>query len=263
MKIGVCGIGGRMGQAVAAAMLERGHVLGAAFEYEGSPLIGKTGGGALGAASVTVTPVSGGDYGSLQGLIDFSTPRGSLALIEQALAHRIPLVIGTTGFTKEERGRIESAAAEIPVVFSPNMSVGVNILFKLTEIAAGYFPSGFDVEIFEAHHKFKKDAPSGTAMRLLEAVRGASKRLESGDTVCGREGMSQGRSDDEIGMHALRGGDIVGEHTVYFCGAGERVELTHRATSRDNLARGAVIAAEYAATMPPGLYSMFDVLGLS
>jgi 4-hydroxy-tetrahydrodipicolinate reductase len=265
MIIGVCGIGGRMGRAVARTLTERGHLLGAAFEWDGSPFVGKQAAGMSEDAppDMMVSTIAGGEYGSLQGLIDFSSPAGSMALLEKAVANRKPLVIGTTGLSDAERKAIGKAAAEIPIVFSPNMSVGVNLLFKLTELAARIIPSGYDIEIFEAHHRFKKDAPSGTANRLLEIINGSSRLAGSGTPVYGREGITGERGEREIGMMAMRGGDIVGEHTVYFCGTGERIELTHRATSRDNLARGAVIAMEFAAAEKPGLYTMYDVLGFS
>ncbi|MBN1531249.1 MAG: 4-hydroxy-tetrahydrodipicolinate reductase [Spirochaetes bacterium] len=265
MIIGVCGIGGRMGRAVARVLAERGHLLGGAFEGEGSPFLAKDVSGVAEGAppDMKITTVAGGDYGSLEGLIDFSSPAGSMALLERAVAHKTPLVIGTTGLSEADRRAIETAAGTIPVVFSPNMSVGVNLLFKLVELAARSIPAGYDIEIFEAHHRFKKDAPSGTAKRLMEIVNESSRLEGVGTPVYGREGITGERTGREIGMMAMRGGDIVGEHTVYFCGEGERIELTHRAQSRENLARGAVIAMEFTAGKGPGLYTMFDVLGFA
>lgn len=264
MKIGVCGISGRMGRAVYRNLLERGHLLGAAFEAESSPCIGTEAGALIGqpGLSVTVGPIGEGGLGAVEGIIDFSSPEATLKLLPVARKMKKALVIGTTGFTPEGRGRIEEASREVPVLFSPNMSVGVNLLFKLTEMASRVLEKGYDVEIFEAHHRFKKDAPSGTAKRLIEAVKSSAPALRGATEITGRDGITGERGDDEIGVMVLRGGDIVGEHTVYFVGMGERIELTHRASSRDTLAIGAVRGMEFLAGKKPGLYTMFDVLGL-
>jgi len=184
-----------------------------------------------------------------------------MRLLEEACAAGKPLVIGTTGFSDDQKKSIENASRQIPVLFSPNMSVGVNLLFKLTETAARALNTEYDVEIFEAHHRFKKDAPSGTARRLLEIVRENMGGLEKAKEVPGRDGIVGERSKNEIGILAMRGGDIVGEHTVFFTTFGERIELTHRATSREILSSGAVTAMEFLAGRPAGLYTMYDVLG--
>ena len=194
--------------------------------------------------------------------IEFTSPDATIQHIKINQEYNIPVVIGTTGLSDDQKKEIENAGKNIPVVFSPNMSVGVNLLFKLTELAASILKEGFDVEILEVHHRMKKDAPSGTAKKLLDILMETLKRDKSKDAVFGREGMIGQRKDNEIGVMALRGGDIVGEHTVLFAGTGERVELTHKATSRQTFARGAVKAAEWLISQKPGLYSMFDVLGL-
>lgn len=169
------------------------------------------------------------------------------------------MVIGTTGFSPQEVEELRSYSQRTPILLSPNMSLGVNLLFKLVEIAGKVLRDrGFDVEVLEIHHRFKKDAPSGTALRLEEILR---KSMGLSRSVYGREGLSQ-RSSDEIGVGALRGGDVVGEHTVYFLGSGERLELAHRASSRDIFAKGAIEAAKWIKGREPGWYSMFDVLGL-
>ncbi|MFN3598837.1 MAG: 4-hydroxy-tetrahydrodipicolinate reductase [Aquificaceae bacterium] len=174
-----------------------------------------------------------------------------------ALANKA-VVIGTTGFTPEEIEEIKSYSNNAPILLSPNMSLGVNLLFKLVEIASKVLKGrGFDVEVLEIHHRFKKDAPSGTALKLADIL---SRELSIERKVYGREGISQ--RSEEIGIMALRGGDVVGEHTVYFFGFGERVELTHRASSRDIFARGAIEASRWIKGKEPGFYSMFDVLGL-
>lgn len=263
MKIGICGICGRMGVMILKEALQRGHTLAAAFDHDGAPLFGRDAGALVGVKElgVTVAPVSEEDVARCDGVIDFSTPAATMKLLDAAAARKKPLVIGTTAFSPEETGRIRKTADVVPVLFSPNMSRGVNVLFRLTEIAAGVLGPDYDVEIFEAHHRFKKDAPSGTARRLVEIVKSAMKGLGGAKEVDGRSGMTGERTNSEIGVHAMRGGDIVGDHTVYFVTAGERIELTHRATSRDALARGAVAAMEFCAGKPAGLYSMYDVLG--
>lgn len=170
-----------------------------------------------------------------------------------------PIVIGTTGFEEHDINTLKDYAKEIPIVFSPNMSIGVNVLFKLLEIATKALKEkGFDIEISEIHHKFKKDAPSGTALKLLEVIKNQDPSLKE---VHGRSGLAP-RADDEVGVFALRGGDVVGEHTVYLFGMGERLELTHRATDRKIFAKGSLESAKWVYGKPAGFYSMFDVLGL-
>ncbi|HPC42268.1 MAG TPA: 4-hydroxy-tetrahydrodipicolinate reductase [Spirochaetota bacterium] len=264
MKIGICGICGRMGVSVLKIMLERRHVLAAAFDHVGAPRFGDDAGRLVGGEglNVTITAINRDDVRKADGIIDFSAPAASMRLIEEALSAGKPLVIGTTGLSDDQKKEIEKASRRIPVLFSPNMSVGVNLLFKLTETAARALNTDYDVEIFEAHHRFKKDAPSGTARRLLEIVRENMGGLEDAKEVPGRDGIVGERTKNEIGILAMRGGDIVGEHTVFFTTFGERIELTHRATSREILSSGAVTAMEFLAGKPAGLYTMYDVLGL-
>jgi 4-hydroxy-tetrahydrodipicolinate reductase len=195
-------------------------------------------------------------------LIEFAHHAGSAGLAATAATHGKALVIGTTGHTAPERQAIEAAAALIPIVFAPNFSVGVNLLFYLTRIAAGVLGEDFDREIVEMHHRQKLDAPSGTARRLGEILAEASGGDYDELTRHGRHGDVGARPRRIIGMHALRGGDVVGDHTVHFAATGERLELTHRASSRDTFASGALRAARWVCAQKPGLYSMQDVLGL-
>lgn len=265
MRLGICGISGRMGRAVLSVALRRGHAIAAAFEDPSSFDMGADAGDMIhaGKLGVPVSVINGDDLHRSDCVIDFSTPGASLALVEQAVAAQRPLVIGTTGFTVEQRARIEAAGSSIPLLLSPNMSLGVNLLFRLTEIAAQSLHEGYDAEIFEAHHRFKLDAPSGTARRIVEILKRTMPSLADAREVTGRQGITGERTSREIGIMSMRGGDTVGEHTVFFAGSGERLELTHRATSRETFAAGAVSAAEFLSGRGPGLYTMFDVLGLS
>jgi 4-hydroxy-tetrahydrodipicolinate reductase len=225
----------------------------------------------------------GKDYGALTGLdapgitvrgsiaglavdksviIDFTSPEAGLSLLDAVEGKQVKLVIGTTGFDAAANKRIRRASEKVPVVVSPNMSLGVNLLFALTEFAAKKLGPGFDIEIIEAHHRFKKDSPSGTARALGEIAASAMGMAYKEAVRNGRSGMTGGRTNREIGMHAVRGGDIVGDHTVLFAGLGERLELRHVAQSRAMFARGAVIAAKWLVAQKPGLYTMRDVLGL-
>jgi 4-hydroxy-tetrahydrodipicolinate reductase len=195
-------------------------------------------------------------------VVDFTSHEASVRNTEVAAAHGVAMVIGSTGISADDRAHIRQGAARIPVVLSPNMSVGVNVMFALVEQAARVLGDSCDVEIVEMHHGRKKDAPSGTAVRLAEVAAEALHRDATRDVVYARHGMIGERTPREIGVMALRGGDVVGEHTVYFAGQGERLEITHRATSRDQFARGALRAALWVKGRPPGLYDMHDVLGL-
>ena len=197
-----------------------------------------------------------------QVVVDFTSYEASAGHAGVCADAGAALVIGSTGFTPEARRRVEEAARCVPIVLSPNMSVGVNVLFALVREAAARLGDAYDVEIVELHHKRKKDAPSGTAVRLAELAAAALGRDPARDLTFARQGMVGERPAREIGVQTLRGGDVVGEHTVLFIGDGERLELAHRATSRDQFARGALRAAAWAAGKPPGLYDMADVLGL-
>ena len=195
-------------------------------------------------------------------MIEFSSPQATLANLEWAAGAGHPAVIGTTGLNAEQRAQIGATAKSIPIVFAPNMSVGVNTLFKIVADVARILGESYDVEITEMHHRFKKDAPSGTARRLGEIVAEVMGGTYEELVVDGRAGITGERPARQIGMHALRGGDVVGDHTVSFTTLGERIELTHRAHSRDTFARGALRAAAWVAGRAPGLYDMQDVLGL-
>jgi len=191
--------------------------------------------------------------------IDFTHAEATELICATAVKRNVPLVIGTTGHSSEQRGLIEDAAKNLPVIYSPNFSVGVNALFGLTRKAAELLGDDFDLEVVEMHHRLKKDAPSGTAKRLTEILMDA-RNIDN--VRHGRDGNVGERADTEIGVHAVRGGDVVGDHTVIFAGTGERLELTHRATSRQTFAHGALLAARWIIGKPAGLYSMQDVLGL-
>ena len=197
-----------------------------------------------------------------QVVVDFTSAAASVGHAETCAARGVPLVIGSTGFDAGTRARVQASAARIPVVLSPNMSVGVNVMFALVAQAARTLGDAYDVEIVEIHHGKKKDAPSGTAVRLAEVAAEALARDPQRDVVYARHGMIGERTPRELGVMTLRGGDVVGEHTVFFLGQGERLEITHRATSRDQFARGAIRAALWIPGRSPGLYDMHDVLGL-
>src|SRR5215510_9970587 len=195
-------------------------------------------------------------------VVDFTVPQATLAHLEACVAARRSAVIGTTGFTTGDKARIAAAARMIPVAMAPNFAIGVNVTFKLAEVAARILGDAYDVEIVEAHHRHKVDAPSGTALRLGEAVAAALGRDLKAVARHGREGITGERGAKEIAFHALRGGDIVGEHTVIFAGEGERIEVTVRSGNRMTYAQGALRAARWLAGQPAGLFDMFDVLGL-
>jgi 4-hydroxy-tetrahydrodipicolinate reductase len=196
-----------------------------------------------------------------QVVIDFTSAEASVAHAKVCARRGIPMVIGSTGFTPATREELATSARTVPVVMAPNTSVGVNVVIQVAAELARVLGEGFDVEVLETHHRMKKDAPSGTALRLAEVLAEALGRT-SEDLIYARKGWVGARTEREIGVQALRGGDVVGEHTVFFFGEGERVELTHRATSRDQFAKGALRAAGWVVTQRPGLYDMADVLGL-
>lgn len=200
--------------------------------------------------------------GGCDGVIDFSAMQITASVARACAEAGKLLVIGTTGHEQPERDLIAAAAEKIPLVFSPNYSVGVNTLFWLTRKAAEILGPGFDLEVVEMHHRLKKDSPSGTARRLAEILAEARKLDYAEAARHGRAGLVGERTGNEIGVHAIRGGDVVGDHTVIYAAPGERLELTHKASSRDTFARGALRAAKWAATQPAGLYDMQDVLGL-
>jgi 4-hydroxy-tetrahydrodipicolinate reductase len=252
VKIAIAGAGGRMGRTLLEAVLgDQELTLVAAVDVARSAAIGQQAGkikigselAAIGHADVT---------------LDFTRPEGTLALLKHARA----MVIGTTGFTEEDKGVIAEAARRIPIVMAANFAIGVNTVYKLAETAARILGDSYDVEIVEAHHRHKVDAPSGTALKIGDVIAKALNRDLGKVARHGREGDTGERPAREIGFHAIRGGDIVGEHTVLFAGAGERVEITVRSQSRMTYAAGAVRAAKWLRGKPAGLYDMFDVLGL-
>lgn len=196
-------------------------------------------------------------------VIDFTHASATLSVAKACADAGKPLVIGTTGQTDPDRAGILQVATKLPIVFAPNFSVGVNTLFWLTQKAAEILGPDFDLEVIETHHRLKKDSPSGTARRLAEILAETRALSYQSDVRHGREGMVGERTRTEIGMHAIRGGDVVGDHTVLYAGLGERLELTHKASSRDTFAKGALRAAKWATSQPPGLYDMQDVLGLT
>src|SRR5512139_3784999 len=266
VNVVVTGVAGRMGgQIVRLLRATEGFALVGATERPG-PQVGQDAGTVAGGKPAGV-PVREDlsralDGGKAQVVVDFTAFEVSAGHAETCAARGVALVVGSTGFTPEARARVEAAAARVPVVLSPNMSVGVNVLFSLVEQAARVLGDAYDVEIVEMHHGKKKDAPSGTAVRLAEVAAEALGRDASKDLAFARHGMIGERTPREIGVMTLRGGDVVGEHTVFYAGQGERLEITHRATSRDQFARGAIRAALWVKGRAPGLYDMLDVLGL-
>jgi len=257
IKVAVAGAGGKMGQAlIEGVRADKSLVLVAALDVKGSPALGTSIGG-IKVGSDPATAIAAADV-----LIDFTRPEGTVAHLEVCARLGKSAVIGTTGFPEPLKKAILQAGRRIPIAMSPNFAVGVNAVFKLAEVAAGILGNDFDVEIVEAHHRNKVDAPSGTALKLGEIIASALKRDLKKEARHGREGDTGVRPARQIAFHAIRGGDIVGEHTVIFAGAGERVELTIRSQSRMTYALGALRAAKYLRGRKPGLYDMNDVLGL-
>jgi 4-hydroxy-tetrahydrodipicolinate reductase len=247
---------------IEAALAAEDLSIAAALERADSPHIGEDCAQFLGRKSGVIITSDLASIARADVLIDFTRPEGTIRHLEACVQHRVRAVIGTTGFDEAGRRQIEQAARSVPVVFSPNMSVGVNVAFRLVELAARMLPDDFDVEIVEAHHRYKVDAPSGTALRLGELVANAQGRSLQEAAVHGRHGVTGPRPPASIGFAVIRGGDLVGEHTVVFAGTGERVEITHRASSRMTYALGGLRAARFLAERGPGLYDMRDVLGL-
>lgn len=265
-RVVVCGAMGRMGKAVLAVLRERAHgcVLAGAVEAARHPALGRDAfeAAGLGRADVLVSDDFARAIAGADVAVDFTHAASSVDHARAAAAAGKAIVIGSTGFTAEQTGAVRAAAGSVPCVLSPNMSVGVNLMFKTAADMAKVLGDDYDVEIVEVHHRFKKDSPSGTAVKLADAVAGALGRTMEDAGVYGRQGMVGERSRKEIGVFAVRAGDVVGEHTIVFGGMGERLEITHRAHSRDTFARGAVRAAAWVAGKPPGLYDMKAVLGL-
>jgi len=264
MKIAIAGASGRMGQMLVDAVLSQSDLtLAAALDRSDSPVLGRDCAESLG----RMTGVRiGSDLSVLAGvnvLIDFTRPEATLKHLDACVAAGVRMVIGTTGFDDAGKSAIHAAAEKIAIVFAPNMSVGVNATFKLVEIATRMLSEGYDIEIIEAHHRHKVDAPSGTALKMGETVAGALGRPLAELAVYARQGHTGERRPGSIGFATIRGGDIVGDHTVMFAGAGERIEISHRSSSRQSYATGSLRAARYLADKRRGLFDMFDVLGLA
>jgi 4-hydroxy-tetrahydrodipicolinate reductase len=260
----VTGAAGRMGIQIVRLVKEaKGLTLSGAVERPGYPAGQDAGALAgLGPCGVPVVDDLGKALSGAAVVIDFTSVESSVRHAALCAEKGVALIIGSTGFTPEAKAKVAEAARRIPVVLSPNMSVGVNVMFELVRRAAVLLGDAYDIELVELHHKLKKDAPSGTAMRLAEVAAEARGLDPAKELNYGRHGMVGERPAREIGVQTVRGGDIVGEHTVFYCGQGERLEITHRATSREQFARGAVRAAQWLPGKPAGLYDMADVLGL-
>ena len=264
MKVAIAGATGRMGRMLIETVLRAPDAqLAAAFEQPGHPNIGRDAGELAGEACGVL--ISDDVQRALPGcdvLIDFTRPEGTLHHLAVCCDLGVRFVIGTTGFNDAQKQSIAEAAREIPIAMAPNFSVGVNVTFKLLELAATALKEGFDVEVLELHHRHKIDAPSGTALRMGEIVAKALGRDLKTSAIYGREGVTGERKTETIGFAALRGGDAVGDHTVMFMGTGERVEITHRAGSRATYAEGALRSARFLMDKKYGLYDMQDVLGI-
>ncbi len=264
-RIGITGAAGRMGRnLIEACQWGQGMQLVAAFDRPGSPSIGTDAGElcGLGKLGVLISDDPVKALASLDVLVDFTRPEASLIYLDACRKARKKMVIGTTGFDTAGKQRIATAAQQTAIVFAPNMSVGVNLCFKLLDIAARVMGDEVDVEIIEAHHRHKVDAPSGTALRMGEIVAAALGRDFSTSAVYARQGVTGERSRQTIGFATIRAGDIVGDHTVLFAEEGERIEISHKASSRMTFAKGALRAAQWLAEKETGLFDMQDVLGL-
>ena len=265
IRVAVVGAGGRMGRALIEAVhAAEGLELGAATEHPESSLVGADAGelAGVGRLGVLVSHSLTKVVDAFDVVIDFTGPTATMVHLDVCREHDKRMVIGTTGLDNTQKGRIEEAAESIGILFAPNMSVGVNLCFKLLETAARVMGEDADIEIVEAHHRHKKDAPSGTALRMGEVVADTLGRDLSKVAVYGREGQTGERDPQTIGFETIRAGDVVGEHTVWFATEGERVEITHKASSRMTFAKGAARAASWIGKQEKGLYDMQDVLGL-
>ncbi|MES2631710.1 MAG: 4-hydroxy-tetrahydrodipicolinate reductase [Pseudomonadota bacterium] len=263
-KVAVAGASGRMGHMLIEAIRSSGDCqLAGALDVASSPSIGNDAAAFLGLASgVPVTADLRTGLANSQVLIDFTRPEGTLAHLKLCREMGVNAVIGTTGFGIGQKEIIADAARDIAIVMAPNMSVGVNVTLKLLEMAAKSLATGYDIEIIEAHHRHKVDAPSGTALKMGEVIANAIGRDLSKCAVYGREGVTGERDPSTIGFSSIRGGDIVGDHTVLFAGTGERIEITHKSASRSTYAEGSLRAVRFLADKRKGLFDMFDVLGL-
>lgn len=265
IRVAVVGAAGRMGKSLIQAVSDTDDlVLGAATERSGSSLVGSDAGELAGVGTLDVQLVDSLEkvVNDFDVVIDFTAPAVTMSHLSTCRANGKQMVIGTTGLSDEQKAELTAAAEEIGIVFAPNMSVGVNLCFKLLDMAAKTLGDGYDIEIIEAHHRHKVDAPSGTALRMGEVVAEALGRDLNECAVYGREGVTGERDPKTIGFETIRAGDIVGDHTVMFAAMGERVEITHKASSRMTFANGAARAAGWIMQREKGLFDMQDILGL-
>lgn len=263
MKIAVAGASGKMGRMLIEAISQAPDLeLSVAIDQASCPHIGQDAGGALGIHTGVKITTDLAQLTNADCLIDFTRPEGTLVHLAACVAHQTKMVIGTTGFDDAGKTAIKQAATTIGIVFAPNMSVGVNATLKLLEVAANILNTGYDVEVFEAHHRHKVDAPSGTALKMGEVVAKAWDKPLGDIADWARHGHTGEREDGHIGFSVVRGGDIVGDHTVFFCGAGERIEITHRSSSRATYAQGSLRATRFLKGHAKGLFDMQAVLGL-
>ncbi|NYT63531.1 4-hydroxy-tetrahydrodipicolinate reductase [Alcaligenaceae bacterium] len=261
MRIAIAGADGRMGRMLIEAVTACPDLtLAVALDRPGSSSIGHDAGAFLGQKTGVLITDDLNALAQADCLIDFTRPEGTLLHLQACIQHGVKCVIGTTGFTDEGKQAIQAASQKIAIVFAPNMSVGVNATLKLLDMAARLLNSGYDAEVFEAHHRHKVDAPSGTALAMGETVASAWGKKLDDIADWARHGETGARETGHIGFSVVRGGDIVGEHTVYFCGTGERLEITHRSTSRATYAQGSMRAARYLSRKDFGLFNMQDVL---
>lgn len=264
LKIAVAGASGRMGHMLIEAVQQADDmVLAGALDVPGAPSLGMDAAAFLGAPSgVVIAAELDRALAGVDVLIDFTRPEGSIRHMQYCAEHGVKMVIGTTGLEQAQKDLIANAAQKIAIMLSPNMSVGVNVTLKLLEMAAKNFAQGYDIEIIEAHHRHKVDAPSGTALKMGEVIAAALGQQLADVAVYAREGITGPRDPSSIGFAAVRGGDIVGDHTVLFAGIGERIEIAHKSSSRVSYAHGSLRAARFLADKTNGLYDMQDVLGL-
>jgi 4-hydroxy-tetrahydrodipicolinate reductase len=263
LKLTVAGASGRMGRALVEAVLRASDLkLAAALEQKGNPNVGRDAGELIGSpCGVRIGDDAAKGIAGSDVFLDFTRPEGAVAHLAACRKHGVRMVIGTTGFSDAQKKGIADAARELAIVMSPNFSVGVNVAFRLLDVAARALGKGYDIEIIEAHHRHKADAPSGTALKMGEVVAQALGRDLGKSAVYAREGVTGERRDETIGFAVVRGGDLVGDHSVLFIGTGERLEISHRASSRANFANGALRAARFVVSRNNGLYDMADVLG--
>ncbi|SNX29026.1 dihydrodipicolinate reductase [Polynucleobacter meluiroseus] len=264
MKIAIAGATGRMGKMLIEAVLKEPNAkLVGALEYSGSPQLGEDAGAFLGKKTgVIITSDIAQALQDAEYLIDFTRPEGTMAHLAVAEKTATKMIIGTTGLDSQQIAQLQKAAENLAVVFAPNMSVGVNVTLKLLEVAAKMLSQGYDIEIIEAHHRHKVDAPSGTALKMGEVIATALGENLDDLAVYAREGHTGERQQGSIGFATIRGGDIVGDHTVLFAGEGERIEISHKSSSRQSYAQGALRAAQFLQNQQAGLFDMQDVLGL-